>query len=131
MRGTRLGCLTGTGIFATDHCFAIAGYAFASGGTMFSPGSRMLFKDDPGGASSHARSPVTVVLSCPGKQPPWTPLCGLSQSLQWAICSQNMAGCTGSILSRSAGIATLNIMDLRLCSPCWMGGNIRTSCRFA
>ncbi|NWG08002.1 MAG: hypothetical protein HXY35_15100 [Chloroflexi bacterium] len=56
MRGARLGCLTGTGIFAAlVTAFAIAGYAFASGGTMFSPGSLNSERGLPlGGVSSHA-----------------------------------------------------------------------------
>jgi len=56
MRAARLGCLTGTGIFAAlITAFAIAGYAFASGGTMFSPGSLNAVSGPMiGGVSSHA-----------------------------------------------------------------------------
>ena len=56
MRGARLGCLTGTGIFAAlITAFAIAGYAYASGGTMFSPGPLNAIQGQAlGGVSSHA-----------------------------------------------------------------------------
>ena len=56
MRKARLGCLTGTGIIATlITAFAIAGYAFASGGQMFSPGAlNDIHGAMLGGVTSHA-----------------------------------------------------------------------------
>jgi hypothetical protein len=58
MRTTRLGCLTGTGIMAAlITAFAIAGYAYARGGLMYTPGplnsqsGAML-----GGVTSHAET---------------------------------------------------------------------------
>lgn len=56
MRRIRLGCFTGTGIFAAlITAFAIAGYAVASGGSMFSPGNLNAVQGSSlGGVTSHA-----------------------------------------------------------------------------
>ena len=56
MRGARLGCFTSTGIIAAlVTAFAIAGYAAASGGQMFSPGALNAIKGQPlGNVTSHA-----------------------------------------------------------------------------
>jgi hypothetical protein len=56
MRRNRLGCLTGTGILAAlITAFLIAGYAVASGGSMFSPGHLNASRGSPlGGVTSHA-----------------------------------------------------------------------------
>ncbi len=57
MRNNRLGCLTGTGILAAViTALAIAGFAYARGGLMFSPGPLSTHGDEVlGGVTSHAQ----------------------------------------------------------------------------
>jgi len=56
MRSKRLGCLSGTGIFAAlITALAIAGYAYARGGLMYNPGPLNAHGDQTlGGVASHA-----------------------------------------------------------------------------
>jgi hypothetical protein len=58
MRSNRFGCLTGTGILAAlITALAIAGYAFARGGSMYSPGPLSTHGDRTlGGVTSHAET---------------------------------------------------------------------------
>jgi hypothetical protein len=58
MRSSRLGCLTGTGIIAAlVTALAIAGYAYARGGLMYSPGALSAQGDENlGGVTSHAQT---------------------------------------------------------------------------
>src|SRR5512134_2798381 len=56
MHRNRLGCLSGTGIIAAFIAIlSIAGYGFADGGVMFSPGPLNAVAGQPlGGVASHA-----------------------------------------------------------------------------
>ncbi len=58
MRSNRLGCLTSTGILAAlITAFVIAGYAYARGGLMYSPGSLSTHGDRTlGGVTSHTQT---------------------------------------------------------------------------
>ena len=71
MRGNRLGCLSGTGILAALlTVFVIAGYAYARGGLMYSPGPLNTHGDQMlGGVWSHAETGGECK-SC--HVPPWS-----------------------------------------------------------
>ena len=93
MRRNRLGCLSGIGIFAAMiTAFLIAGFAFAGGGAMFSPGLLNDVHGDPlGGITSHAESAGACSIC---HVAPWEPQTMDDRCL---VCHSDVPGQIGDI----------------------------------
>ena len=114
MRTARLGCLTGTGIIAAlIAALAIAGYAFASGGSMFSPGSLNAVQGQTlGNVSSHA----DIAGNCRSCHvAPWD---NATMSDRCVVCHTDISAQMGDVLTEHGRMYRIDpIAQCRDCHP--------------